>query len=114
MFWQITNPSLPRNYTQVRELLLQNRGITELDRFINPPSPLELSLEEVGIRRGEVQKALARLAKARERHQQVVVFGDYDADGICATAVLWESLYACGIQATPFIPHRERHGYGLS
>ena len=42
------------------------------------------------------------------------MFGDYDCDGICGTAVLWETLYGIGVKAMPFIPERDKHGYGLS
>ncbi|OGM05821.1 single-stranded-DNA-specific exonuclease RecJ, partial [Candidatus Woesebacteria bacterium GWB1_43_5] len=41
-------------------------------------------------------------------------YGDYDADGICATAVLWEALYALGADITPYIPERFSEGYGLN
>src|SRR3990167_5912206 len=44
----------------------------------------------------------------------VVIYGDYDADGITATAILYESLTAAGIKVWPFIPDRQKHGYGLS
>ena len=37
-----------------------------------------------------------------------------DADGITATTILWESLYALGYKVLPFIPNRLQHGYGLS
>ncbi|MEK9171126.1 MAG: single-stranded-DNA-specific exonuclease RecJ, partial [Patescibacteria group bacterium] len=44
----------------------------------------------------------------------IVVFGDYDADGITSTAIIWETLTALGIKSMPFIPNRAKHGYGLS
>jgi single-stranded-DNA-specific exonuclease len=58
--------------------------------------------------------AAARLRRAAATHEKVLIFGDYDADGICATAVLWQSLHELGCEARPFIPDRFRHGYGLT
>jgi single-stranded-DNA-specific exonuclease len=42
------------------------------------------------------------------------LYGDYDVDGVCATAILWETLHPLSSQIKPFIPHREKDGYGLS
>lgn len=53
------------------------------------------------------------MAKAVKNKELIVIYGDYDADGICATAVLWEVLYKIGAKVFPFIPLREEHGYGL-
>ncbi|MDE2588104.1 MAG: single-stranded-DNA-specific exonuclease RecJ, partial [Patescibacteria group bacterium] len=46
--------------------------------------------------------------------EKIIVFGDYDVDGITGTAVLWETLYKQGADVTPYIPHRVDEGYGLS
>lgn len=43
-----------------------------------------------------------------------MIYGDYDCDGITATAILWLTLHHLGLNAWPFLPHRQRHGYGLS
>ena len=54
-----------------------------------------------------------RIAKAKQNGENVLVFGDYDADGICATCVLYYCLKEFGITAQTFIPEREE-GYGLN
>src|SRR5205814_7322614 len=46
--------------------------------------------------------------------EAVAVYGDFDVDGITATATLTEALAALGARARPYIPHREREGYGLN
>ena len=46
--------------------------------------------------------------------ETIAVFGDYDCDGICATALLCEALEACGGRALPLLPSRYDGGYGLS
>ena len=54
-----------------------------------------------------------RIAKAKQNGENVLIFGDYDADGICATCVLYYCLKEFGITAQTFIPEREE-GYGLN
>jgi len=57
--------------------------------------------------------AVSRLLRAIEAGEQIVVYGDFDADGVTATAALTETLSALGARVLSFIPHRERDGYGL-
>lgn len=61
-----------------------------------------------------VQKACARLMQAREHHEKVFIGGDYDADGICATAIMKKTLDVLGIANGYYIPDRLKEGYGLS
>ncbi len=62
----------------------------------------------------DMEQAVQRLRLARARDEQVVVFGDFDADGITGTALLVEGLSRFGIHAQPYIPHRDAEGYGLN
>lgn len=59
-------------------------------------------------------KAKARIKRAIKKGESIVVYGDYDADGICATAIMWETIRDLGGKVMPFIPQREKEGYGLS
>ncbi|MGA2176705.1 MAG: single-stranded-DNA-specific exonuclease RecJ [Verrucomicrobiota bacterium] len=58
--------------------------------------------------------AVERLLIARERNELLVIFGDYDVDGVTSTALLVECLGALGWRVEPFLPHRLEEGYGLS
>lgn len=58
--------------------------------------------------------AVERIERAIEGDERIVVFGDYDADGVTGSAVLVQALRALGADAEAHIPHRERDGYGLS
>ncbi|HEX8450812.1 MAG TPA: single-stranded-DNA-specific exonuclease RecJ [Longimicrobium sp.] len=58
--------------------------------------------------------AVARLRRARERNEAVLVHGDYDVDGICSTALFTRALGMMGLRAIPFVPHRLVDGYDLS
>ncbi len=102
---------------KIVEVLLENRGIKsakEKTEFFNPLNPQQISVKEFGIDQTELDKAIKRIGKAIENKDKIVVYGDYDVDGICATAILWETLDALGADATPFIPSRFVEGYGLS
>ncbi len=62
----------------------------------------------------DLPAAVARLAAAVRRGEPILVHGDYDADGQCATALLTRVLRRAGAAVTPFVPHRLRDGYDLS
>jgi single-stranded-DNA-specific exonuclease len=61
-----------------------------------------------------MEAAVARLFHARERGQRLVIFGDYDVDGVTATALLTEVLRALGWLVDFYLPHRMDEGYGLT
>ncbi|MBQ0099459.1 MAG: DHH family phosphoesterase [Firmicutes bacterium] len=60
-----------------------------------------------------VKEAVERIKKAKEGNENILVFGDYDADGVCATTVLYSSLNDFGVNVNAVIPERE-DGYGLN
>jgi single-stranded-DNA-specific exonuclease len=62
---------------------------------------------------GDMAAAVERVRYAIEQHEQIVVHGDYDADGICATTLLVEGLEELGASVAPFLPERFTNGYGL-
>jgi single-stranded-DNA-specific exonuclease len=61
-----------------------------------------------------MERAVERLMQARERKEPVVIFGDYDVDGVTSTAILLEVLLALGWTVNCYLPHRLDEGYGLS
>ncbi len=62
---------------------------------------------------GGLPEAVERLADTAARGGRLVVFGDYDCDGIGALAILVTALRKLGADARPFLPHRLHDGYGL-
>ncbi len=114
MHWHILNSQLPQTIEDLKKILLGNRNITEEADFFTPKHPSVISAAEAGIDQKSLDKAVARILLARENNEKVVVFGDYDVDGVSATAILWKTLYALKLNAHPFIPQRGSHGYGLS
>lgn len=109
MKWKV----VPKRSTDLTVQLLINRGIKtekQKEQFFNPKiSNYEKDLEIAGI-----GKAIKRIFKAIENDELIVVFGDYDVDGICASAILYKALTSLGAKVLPYIPHREKEGYGLS
>ncbi len=61
-----------------------------------------------------IDKLIERVKLACDRHEKVVVFGDYDVDGICATYIMHQHLTQMGIDVNCFLPHRIADGYGLT
>lgn len=114
MQWILESQKIPSDADELQNILLKNRGIADAEVFFSPPSPLDLSMEELGFDAREKEKAIEVISRGCTDNKDVLIFGDYDADGICATAVLWEGLQSLGCVARPFIPHREKHGYGLT
>ncbi|MFH0864115.1 MAG: single-stranded-DNA-specific exonuclease RecJ [Candidatus Gottesmanbacteria bacterium] len=121
--WQIVNNLKTKDNKQrideIIKLLLENRGLKtnkQIDEFLNPPNPISQTLNPstLGINAHQLKKAIQRIEKAIDNKESIVVYGDYDADGICGTALLWESLNKLGAKVMPYIPHRVDEGYGLS
>lgn len=118
--WTIKG-QLPKNtkdrQKEIIKVLLKNRGLSkksEMDLFLNPPKPETYKFSDLKIDKKEVAKTVVRLKKALKTKEEVVVYGDYDADGICATAILWECLFSLGLRALPYIPERFSEGYGIN
>ncbi len=118
MNWHFKSSLKPKaSSTDIIKALLKARGQTTKDQvasFLHSTPPAELTPCQVGITAKSLNLATKRLQQAHVNQETIVIFGDYDADGICATAILWETLHHAGFSAHPFIPHREKHGYGLS
>lgn len=112
--WKLKSSTVPQSLVELEELLLKSRGIKDADAFFQPTKPSELNLSALGFDLEEINKACQLLHKAHQDQTPIVIFGDYDADGICATSILWRLLFDAGFKITPFIPNRMDHGYGLN
>lgn len=69
------------------------------------PDPLHLR---------DMDKATARMLRAIQSRETIAIFGDYDVDGATSTALLWHYLTPLGVKLLPYIPDRQREGYGPS
>jgi len=101
------------NPKKIIELLLAKRNILDIGVFLHPPHPLTFSLKSLGFTK-ELTTLLSYLKTCREKKRNIVVYTDYDADGITGGSVLWETLHILGFQVFPYVPHRQNEGYGFS
>lgn len=62
----------------------------------------------------DMRPAVDRILQAIDRHEEVVVYGDYDVDGVTATALLVQVIRSLGGEARGYIPNRFDEGYGLN
>lgn len=62
----------------------------------------------------QMTSAVNRIEAAILKKEPVVVWGDFDADGVTSTAVVWETLHQLGASVMPYIPSRETEGHGFS
>ena len=99
---------LTENITRI----LYARGLDtaeKINRFMHPTAKNFLS---PFLMKG-MKEAVEMITEARDQGKTVAVFGDYDADGVCASAIMYHALRAFGIEANVYIPERS-DGYGLS
>lgn len=61
----------------------------------------------------DMQPALERIRRAIQSHERICIYGDYDADGVCATSILYLQLRAMGADVECFVPSRHEDGYGM-
>lgn len=94
--------------------LLKNRGIESqeaVDQFLNPDY-LQDQHDPYLFR--DMEKAVARIDEALEKNEKIVIHGDYDADGVCGSSVLYITLKKLGGDVSVYLPHRDTEGYGLN
>ena len=104
----VNNSSFPPLIVQ----LLYNRGLTEpaqLQAFLTG----DKSQSADPFLMPDMHQAVARVYRALLAGEKMAIYGDYDADGISATALLVKGLAILGGEAVPYIPHRLTEGYGL-
>ena len=116
--WDVAPPVPHRQLdrlSHVHSLIVQilyNRGVTdpvEVDAFLNGRPLFNDPFRMLGM-----SQAVERIRHAIRMSELIVVYGDFDADGVTATALLVQALRAFGGQVTPYIPHRVDEGYGLN
>jgi single-stranded-DNA-specific exonuclease len=100
------------NLSQTMAQLLVARGYTEPEdayRFLHP------SLNDLGdpFLLPDCARAVHRLQIVVQRKEPVLVYGDYDADGVTSTALWLFTLRRLGVQAHPMLPKRQQEGYDL-
>jgi single-stranded-DNA-specific exonuclease len=118
--WEISppNPTLQETFSRELEIspitaqVLANRGINQIDQahqFLHP----SLSHLHSPFLMKDMDKAVDRVIQALLRREQILIYGDYDVDGITSTAILILFLKTIQSPCRYYIPHRINEGYGL-
>lgn len=93
--------------------LLLNRGVGDPDEaaaYLAPPRPEPPKLDALA----GLEAAICRIERALDDREPIVIYGDYDVDGLSGATLLQRALTALGAHVDVFIPHRDRDGYGLA
>jgi len=94
--------------------LLYNRGLKtqqQIDEFLNPDYSQDVHDPHLF---KDMEKACQRIYQAIKNKELITVYGDYDADGVSASVILWSILKNLGAPVDVYLPHREKEGYGLN
>ncbi len=117
------NPLSPEQLNIVRSLsersgvsvalakILYARGIDTVNKVKRFLSPGKEHFRSPMLLKG-MAETVERLTEARDNGETVVIYGDYDSDGVCASAIMYYALREFGIDAIPVVPERA-DGYGL-
>lgn len=107
----VSHPELPPTVAR----LLWNRGLQtqeQIDEFLNPDYSADVHDPFLF---KDMEKATDIIFEAIRTDKKIAVHGDYDADGVCASAILINTLKKLGAKnLSVFIPHRQEDGYGLN
>lgn len=117
--WNIrpTPASPPNQFANVTPriaTLLQHRGITTADEaavFLHPDYERDRIDPAKFV---DMAKAVDRIVAAIKKGEQIMIHGDYDADGVCGAAVLYLTLQHLGAVVDVYLPHRDTEGYGMN
>jgi single-stranded-DNA-specific exonuclease len=101
----------------VNHILAQRGFIDGTDAyqdFMHPPRPSQLSLKDFGYLTEYVARTMDFIWSLKDSAKPIVIYSDYDADGVTGCAILWETLHCLGFRVYPYIGDRIKEGYGFS
>ncbi len=100
------------NIPPVITAILLNRNVSETDI----PAFMAKSMKSVRnpMLMKDMDKAVKRIKTALDKHEKIVVYGDYDVDGITSTTLMYDFLASLGADVDFYIPNRENEGYGMN
>jgi len=118
--WKIypPNPSIQETFSRELDIspvtaqVLANRGIDQVDqahRFLHP----SLSHLHSPFLMKDMERAVGRIIKALSRNEPILIYGDYDVDGITSVAIMLLFFQTLQYPCRYYIPHRIKEGYGL-
>ena len=97
----------------VLERLLNLRGIKESKEIYEFLHPLEMEISQPDVFT-DMSKATERLVKAIDNQEKIIIYGDFDADGVTSTSLLYKTFKYLGADFNYFIPNRDKEGHGFN
>lgn len=97
---------------ELLKILLKNRGVDE--KFLRKIDINDLKVIDFGVDKKDFKQAIKIIKESVEKQKRIVIYGDYDVDGITATAILWRAMCGKNKNISPFVPNREEDGYGIN
>jgi len=119
--WEVTEPdpvlvgkiSEDLKLPAILAKVLIKRGLTNPVDIMSFLKPSVKSLNDPMLL-PDMDKAVNRILTAKELKEKIIIYGDYDVDGITATSILYLFLRSIGLEAVYYIPDRVDEGYGIS
>jgi len=118
--WLVKEPLTDDKIKQFPEVnpaalqLLFDRGLTsqdQIDEFLHPDYSQDIHDPFLFT---DMKKAVKRIYQSKEKNEKVIIYGDYDADGVCGSAILAKVFNKIGLDFETYLPDREKEGYGLN
>ncbi|MCL2364345.1 MAG: single-stranded-DNA-specific exonuclease RecJ [Defluviitaleaceae bacterium] len=99
--------------TETTARVMANRGIRTKNTALAFLHPVLAPLRDMHEMK-DIEAALERIARALATDEKIVIYGDYDVDGIMSTVILYRALTRLGGDVSYYVPHRTEEGYGLN
>ncbi len=115
--WTPLSEKRAENEQEAVLIIEKLRGLTSKklrEEFYNPASPSSYLPKDLGVSSSALKKLKKLISELIKSRDKVLVYGDYDVDGVCSTAIIWEYLNQLGVSVSPYIPDRFTDGYGLN
>ncbi len=111
--WIVKGDSSSKNSKSVIDRLMEVRGITGEEQKRDFLNPLEITLMHPNAF-CDMPCAVDRIVKAIDEKENILIYGDFDADGVTSTSVLMKTFSYLGANVDFYIPDRESEGHGLN
>ena len=109
--WRLNN--YEGNEKSLIKRLLYTRGIKTDEEIYEFLHPLEMKLTHPNVFT-DMQKSVERLSKAIDNGEKIIIYGDFDADGVTSTSLLYKTFKFLGADVNYFIPSRDKEGHGFN
>ncbi len=106
-YWEVAK----RVHDNLTDQLLLNRSISNPEKFFDTSYERD---SHNPFLMPDMERSVDRILQAFEKNEKIAIFGDYDADGIPGTAVLYKVFQANNKKPIAYLPDREKEGYGLN